>query len=213
MDNSNSLLQQGNLNFNFSSKPDSNELHHQRAGWRKGQTDDWEHFFKQQFSSKTHSFKNQAFLDLCAQMNIDPEELKPKNSEFFMYDRGNKVSELVGKTRFQHFNKKRYQSLAILKVRMDDMKSGEMFCVSLNSRFNNGAPKFDYLKGTKIISPGSVTQISNQFTNAMTNVSMRPNTIQNSKRTNSNVEDILKSPISSPNGLHLQLKLNRNLLP
>jgi hypothetical protein len=33
-------------------------------------------------------------------MNIDPEELKPKNSEFFMYDRGNKVPELVGKTRF-----------------------------------------------------------------------------------------------------------------
>ena len=94
-------------------------------------------------------------------MNIDPEELKPKNEEFFMYDRGNKVPELVGKTRFQHFNKKRYQSLAILKIRMDDMKSGEMFSVSLNSRLNNGAPKFEYLKGKKIISPGSVTQISN----------------------------------------------------
>jgi hypothetical protein len=44
---------------------------------------------------------------------------------------------------------------------MDDMKTGEMFSVSLNSRLNNGAAKFEYMKGKKIISPGSVTQISN----------------------------------------------------
>ena len=88
---------------------------------------------------------------------------------------------------------------------MDDMKTGEMFSVSLNSRLNNGAAKFEYMKGKNIISPGSVTQISNQFTNAMTNVSMRPNTIQNSKRNNSNIEDILKSPTSLGSGLHLQL--------
>jgi hypothetical protein len=77
-------------------------------------------------------------------MNIDPEELKPKNEEFFMYDKGVKLPELVGKTRYNHFNKKRYQCLAILKVRMDDMKRGEVFSVSLNHRLNNGAPKFEY---------------------------------------------------------------------
>jgi hypothetical protein len=29
-------------------------------------------------------------------MNIDPEELKPKNLEYFMYQNGNKVPDLVG---------------------------------------------------------------------------------------------------------------------
>ena len=65
-------------------------------------------------------------------MNIDPEELKPRAKDYFEFENGVKVSDLVSTARYDHFNKKRNQSLAILKVRMEDLKSGEMFSVSLN---------------------------------------------------------------------------------
>lgn len=56
---------------------------------------------------------------------------------------------------------------------MDDLKSGETFNVSLKNKYTKIAPKFEYLANDKMISTGSLTHISNQFTN----MTLRPNSI------------------------------------
>ena len=146
-------------------------------------------------------------------MCIDMEELKPRNQEYFMYENGVQLPMHIGQTRYKHYCKKRQQCLAILKVRMDDFKSGEMFKASLNKRLST-APAFQYMNNNKMLSPASITQISNQFTNAMTPVSVRPNSIQTSSRVPEDLKSMVSSPTSNySNLIHVQLKLNRNFLP
>jgi hypothetical protein len=81
-------------------------------------------------------------------MNVDLDDLKPKPEDYFMVDNGNSVPQHVGQARYQHYSRKRLQTLAILKMRMDDIKSGETFKVSLNQRLNTAgaaAPRFEYM--------------------------------------------------------------------
>lgn len=69
-------------------------------------------------------------------MNIDINDLKPKTLKEFKQESGVKaskngggdgsaMSELIAQTRYEHFCKKRGQALAILKVRMEDLRNGE----------------------------------------------------------------------------------------
>ena len=72
----------------YPQQTEQNLKHHQRAKWRNLSLEDHEHFFKQQFSTKTSTFKNQIFLDMCKQMNIDPRDLKPKTQDDFKFQNG-----------------------------------------------------------------------------------------------------------------------------
>ena len=101
-----------------------------RAQWRGLTQEELELFFRKQYSVKTNQFKNEAFLKLCVQMKIDPHDLKPKTLKDFKGSRNTggdaqTASDLVSQARYDHWKKRRNNTLAILKVRMDDYRSGD----------------------------------------------------------------------------------------
>ena len=73
-----------------------NTKHHQRACWRQGSKDHWELFFKKIYNTKANCFKNEAFLELCDKMNIEPDSLIPRKLDDFSYTMdGRQVDRIV----------------------------------------------------------------------------------------------------------------------
>ena len=103
----------------------------EQACWRKGTEEDWEQFFKNQYNAKLNCFKHERFVKLCEVMNIDTQTLMPKTLNDFLTHNGKPTGRPVdpnlAETRFNHYRMRRYQALAILSMRYQDLKCGDLF--------------------------------------------------------------------------------------
>jgi len=110
-----------------------------KAAWRKGKRgEDAEHFYRRIYNVKTGQFKME-IVTLCTEMNIEPENLKPKTLQDLKEQLARQKrttgsmavrlrapgnvdldDDALAETRLKHYNKRRQQALVILQVRLED---------------------------------------------------------------------------------------------